>query len=240
MARSNDCARAEDACDLVIQWRAGRHRENVRSTPCPLVCCHAKLDNPDLYRHTAPRWQPFRYFRRSEIPVDLAVWLLDPASLTRRLQCLCVGEFRVRVLSQVLGRPRPDEARLLKMRHGGLALIRQVQLLCDQQAQVYARTVIPVASLKGRLRRLARLGARPLGAMLFADPGMRRGLVELARVTPGQVLYADAVRDLPPGGGEIWGRRSVFALAQKPLLVSEIFLPGFIAGQATRNPRNYR
>jgi chorismate lyase len=201
---------------------------------------HATLNTPDLHTHAATRWQPYRRYRRSEIPAALAVWLLDPASLTRRLQGLCAGTFRVRVLSQVRGRPRVDEARVLGMRRGGVAFIRQVQLLCDEQPRVYARTVIPVSSLKGRLRRLARLGGRPLGAMLFADRGMRRGVVELARIRPGETLYADAVRDPRPTQEAIWGRRSIFRLARKPLLVSEIFLPGFPAGEVARLPRKYR
>jgi hypothetical protein len=105
------------------------------------------------------------------------------------------------------------------MHRNGLAIIRQVELLCDQQPWVYARTVIPESSLSGRLRRLARLGTRPLGAMLFADRGMRRDMVELARILPGQTLVADVVRGQQPDHGEIWGRRSVFRLAHKPLLV---------------------
>jgi chorismate lyase len=200
----------------------------------------ANLNTPHFLAPTVTRWQSCRCYRRSELPASLTVWLLDPASLTRRLQGLCSGEFRVRVLSQVRGRPRLDEARALGMRRGGLAIIRQVQLLCDEHPQVYARTVIPVSSLKGRLRRLARLGARPLGAMLFADRGMQRGVVELARIRPRETLYADAVRDPSQARGDIWGRRSIFRLAHKPLLVSEIFLPDFPAGEVARLPRENR
>jgi chorismate--pyruvate lyase len=76
--------------------------------------------------------------------------------------------------------------------------------------------------------------------MLFADRGMRRGIVELARIRPGEMLYADAVRDPLQTPGEIWGRRSIFRLAHKPLLVSEIFLPGFPAGESARLPRETR
>ena len=198
------------------------------------------MNTPHFLAPTATRWQSCRCYRRSELPAALTVWLLDPASLTRRLQGLCTGEFRVRVLSQVRGRARLDEARALGMRRRGLAIIRQVQLLCDEHPQVYARTVIPVSSLKGRLRRLARLGARPLGAMLFADRGMRRGVVELARIRPRETLYADAVRDPRQACGDIWGRRSIFRLAHKPLLVCEIFLPGFPAGEVARLPRENR
>lgn len=179
-------------------------------------------------------WKPHNCFLRSALPAELCSWLLDPASLTLRLQQLCPGRFRVRVLSQGWGAPCTDEARLLGMRQGRRAIIRQVQLLCDGQPWIYARTVIPVTSLRGRLRRLARLGTRPLGGMLFADRGMRRGTVELARIRSGQAMYAAATSHMQQRPAEIWGRRSVFRIAARPLLVSEIFLPDFPAAGASR------
>ena len=182
----------------------------------------------------APRWKPHRCYLRRHIPSELSSWLLDPASLTLRLQQLCAGHFRVRVLSQSWGRPYLDEARLLDMDKSGRAIIRQVQLLCDRQPWIFARTVIPAESLRGRLKRLAHLGTRPLGAMLFADPGMQRGVVELARILPGHTLFAAALSHAVQQPQEIWGRRSVFRLADKPLLVSEIFLPGFPARREGR------
>ena len=182
----------------------------------------------------ATRWKRNSRLQRTAIPPDLYSWLLDTASLTLRLQQLCPGNFSVRVLSQGRGYPRQDEARVLGMRNGGRAIIRQVQLLCGDQPWIFARTVIPVTSLRGKLRRLAHLGARPLGAMLFADPAMQRGAVELACIMPGQALYTESLRHLQRRPGEIWGRRSVFRIAAKPLLVSEIFLPGFPAGDAKR------
>ena len=182
----------------------------------------------------ATRWKPHSRFLRSALPAKLCSWLLDTASLTLRLQQLCPGRFRVRVLSQAWGIPGTDEARLLGMPQGQRAIIRQVQLLCDGQPWIYARTVIHVTSLRGRLQRLVHLGTRPLGGMLFADRGMRRGIVQLARIRAGQALYAAATSRLQSSPAEIWGRRSVFRIAGKPLLVSEIFLPGFPAGGASR------
>lgn len=173
------------------------------------------------------RWKPGRCFLRHSIPQQLSGWLLDTASLTLRLQRLCPGKFKVRVLSQTWGVPAIDEQRVLGMKPGSLAIIRQVHLLCDGQPWVYARTVIPVTSLRGKLRRLAHLGARPLGGMLFADPGMRRGRVELARISQGQAVYRAATCHLRHRPAEIWGRRSVFRLFARPLLVSEVFLPAF-------------
>ncbi len=180
------------------------------------------------------RWKPHQSYLRAAIPVRLCSWLLDPASLTLRLQCLCPGSFRVRLLSQGWGAPRLDEAQALGMRRGERAIIRQVLLLCGNRPWVYARTIIPATSMRGKLQRLAHLGTRPLGAMLFADPGMRRGRVELANIKPGEALFRDATRHMSRQPGDIWGRRSVFRIAHKPLLVSEIFLPEFPAGGAAR------
>lgn len=193
------------------------------------------MQTPETHSLKATRWQPHRQFPRRAIPDELAGWLLDTASLTQRLLQLCAGQFSVRLLSQVWGRAQHDEARALGMRPEGRAMIRQVQLLCGNRPWVYARTVIPATSMRGRLQRLAQLGNRPLGAMLFADPGMRRGMVELARITPGQALFAAALPhpDRRPSAA-IWGRRSVFRIADKPLLVSEIFLPRFPARHAAR------
>lgn len=179
-------------------------------------------------------WQPSQRVLRRQIPPGLAGWLLDTASLTLRLQRLCPGRFRVRVLSQQWGLPALDEAQALQMRSGSLALIRQVQLLCDGEPWVYARTVIPATSLRGRLRRLAYLGTRPLGGMLFSDPGMRRAPVELVRLLKGQALHRAATCKLDNCPVEIWGRRAVFRLAGSPLLVSEIFLPTFPGGTGPR------
>lgn len=111
------------------------------------------------------------------------------------------------------------------MGEGHIGLVRQVQLLCDETPCVYARTIIPVTTLTGRQRRLGFLGDKPLGAFLFADPGMQRGEVELARICAGQSMFAQATTGLATVPEDIWGRRSVFRVGGKPLLVTEVFLP---------------
>lgn len=183
--------------------------------------------NPDT-RPTC--WKPVGYVPRSRIPRGLSGWLLDTASLTRRLQRLCPGTFRVQVLSQAWDVPGIDEARVLGMRQAGVAIIRQVHLLCDGQPWIYARTVIPATSLRGKLQGLANLGTRPLGGVLFADPGMQRGPLEVARICRGESVFQAATGHLAQHPEEIWGRRTVFRLSGRPLLVSEVFLPDFPAG----------
>ena len=69
--------------------------------------------------------------------------------------------------------------------------------------------------------------------MLFADPGMRRDIVELACLRKGEDLYATATRSLQVKPATVWGRRAVFRIAHKPLLVTEGFLPSFPVDTAT-------
>ncbi|HEY9197713.1 MAG TPA: chorismate lyase [Gammaproteobacteria bacterium] len=175
--------------------------------------------------HSALRWRTGKQLPRTIPDAALRAWLLDTGSLTRRVQQACAGRFRVRVEMQGWGRPRLDEYRALRLRLGRIALIREVHLLCDERPWVFARTVIPVTTLRGGQRRLAHLGSRPLGAVLFADPRMQRGPVQVARIPRDSALFAAAAQGLDRRPAEIWGRRSIFRLGGKPLLVSEFFLP---------------
>jgi len=100
------------------------------------------------------------------------------------------------------------------------ALVRQVLLCCKKQPLVYARTVIPLATIQGAQRKYANMGNRPLGAMLFADRTMSREAVEVALLPAGHDAH-----QYTNIGEPIWGRRSVFRVSGKPLLVSEYFLP---------------
>ena len=172
-----------------------------------------------------PAWAGWQG-QRGRIPPRVRAWLLDQGSLTRRVQCACGGCFRVRLLAQGWGRPLASERRLLGMRRGEIAVIREVQLLCDERPWVFARTLIPAGSLKGAARRLTRLGERPLGAVLFADRRVRRGDTQLARLSPRRQLFAAAAQGLNPPPADLWGRRTLFYYGRHPLLVNEIFLPG--------------
>ena len=172
-----------------------------------------------------PHWLPAHTLRRSQTSDALRHWLLDRGSLTRRLKQRCSDNFRVRLLGQGWAKPMHNEAVLLHQPHNQRAQVREVFLLCDGVPWVFARTIIPAHSLEGRERRLVLLGERPLGELLFADPTMERGPVQVARLQPGQRLHRLAMAT-SGGPGEVWGRRSLFYLDHHPLLVSEFFLPG--------------
>lgn len=185
---------------------------------------------PQRSRHTSinePEWGDWQRHRLHEIPRGIQVWLRDTGSLTRKVIQACeTGCFRVRLLHQGWGSPLNSERRILRSRRGVVMLIREVELLCDEHPWVFARTLIPATSLQGAARRLTHLGEKPLGAVLFNEPQAVRGVTQIARLLPRHPLFAAACSHLDEAPAELWGRRTLFHLSGRPLLVNEIFLPG--------------
>ena len=170
-------------------------------------------------------WIPRSRLLRAHVPSAILDWLLDKASLTRRVQTACRGRFSVRVLSQGWMRPMLNEALALGIDPGRTALVRQVELLCDNTPWVCARTIIPRTTLTGPLRKLAHLQSRSLGATLFASPTMQRGEVEVTKISAASKTHQLITRHGANLPESLWGRRSVFRVYEKPLLVCEFFLP---------------
>jgi chorismate--pyruvate lyase len=111
------------------------------------------------------------------------------------------------------------------MRHRQLVLVRDVVLLCNDVPWVFARTLIPAKTLQGPARHLMQLGERPLGAVLFSDPKVTRGATQIARLHPGHTLFDSACKQLKQAPELLWGRRTLFYVGRRPLLVNELFLP---------------
>jgi len=150
-------------------------------------------------------------------------WLLDAGSLTAKLIRLSGGKFRVQVLQQVYRRASRSEALSLGIELNALCLIREVILCGNDQPWVFARSVLPQTSLTGSLRRLRKQGNKPLGAFLFSQPHLKRSTIALSFIS----RHHSYVPTEFLGNASVWGRRSIFVLEDKPLLVSEVFLPGF-------------
>jgi len=105
------------------------------------------------------------------------------------------------------------------------ALIREVLLYCGDEPWVFARSVLPRKTLTGPRRFLGKLGNRPLGEILFSDPNIQRDALEVAEIKKGQRMFNCATGCLANPPDFVWGRRSVFYLHKKSLLVNEVFLP---------------
>jgi len=178
-----------------------------------------------------PEWGDWRSQRLRDMPAGMRAWLLESGSLTRKIIQACgEGRFSVRLLHQGWGTPLDSERRVLDARRGMVTLIREVELLCDETPWVFARTLIPATSLHRSVRRLTRLGQRPLGAVLFSDPRVQRGMTQFTRLQSGHLLFQSACLNLDERPSNLWARRTLFTLSGRPLLVNEIFLPGIPIG----------
>ncbi|TYK64337.1 chorismate--pyruvate lyase family protein [Colwellia echini] len=172
----------------------------------------------------------------AQLPENLKSWLLDESSLTARLKSHC-RTFHVKVIGEVEQLCTADEAcDLIKV--GEPILVREVLLFCDNVPQVFARSLLPLTSLTGKEVVLGHLGAQPLGQVLFNNPSLQRQALQVSSFTVGSriSLLADSlakqntVAQTPIDiNKELWGRRSIFILENKPLLVAEVFLPGALA-----------
>ncbi|QSA97343.1 chorismate lyase [Methylococcus sp. EFPC2] len=173
-----------------------------------------------------PQWVPAHVLKHAYAPTAAGSWIEESGSLTARLRRIYGGGFGVKVLGQRWNKPYPDEIRILGLAWQRHTLVREVLLQDRGQALVAARSIIPREALRGMQCRLAHLGNRPLGELLFAYPRLARLSLEVSRIEPSH-WRPDCLGELAPQG-EIWGRRSVYAVASGQILVCEFFLPALI------------
>lgn len=179
---------------------------------------HPTSGQSDKRRLTIPPTDWYRSLaaaglRNPEVHGQARYWLQVEGSFTRALQRQCIKSFHVEVQQEGFAVPTREEAHHLGLPARQRAWIREVRLCGDGEPWVLARTIIPLACLEGRGRRLRHLGNRPLGAYLFSSPDWQRGPLETGlcnRVVSGQPALA---------------RRSMFWHRKQGLLVGEYLLP---------------
>ena len=165
-----------------------------------------------------------RWLKNPMLSAAYRKWLIDTGSLTARLQSR-YSYFAVKPVTVKHAKPIADEAALLYLPAHKTALIREVLLVGDNQPVVFAHSVLPRTSLRGAWNGLGRLGNKPLGATLFANPKVKRTPLEykkLPRQHPISMRVAEHMQASPKA---LWARRSVFSLNCARILVTEVFLP---------------
>ena len=156
--------------------------------------------NPDKFE-----WRVFD--PEEKIPEHVSRWLLDGQSLTYKLKEK-YKDFRVNVLSQEQNSPYACELKLLGYTTNLTIIVREVELLGSQEPVVNARSLIP---LTDDTEDILKIGSRPLGEILFNDPEIKRGHLEVGSFN------------------NSWARRSTFTIGKTNLLVTEIFLESLYA-----------
>ena len=154
-------------------------------------------------------------------------WLIERGSLTRRIRERCAA-FSVKLVFQGPRRVTREERFLGTGTGSRCAVVREVYLYCGSTPVVFAHSAMRRRDLRGAWRALARLGTRPLGAALFADPRVRRYPLRFRNLDSRDELYMRACAVLDASPLVLRARRSLFTLRKSPILVTEIFLPGIL------------
>ena len=174
--------------------------------------------------------------RGSEAQPPLAIrpWLEETGSLTKRLRSVYGPHLAVKLLFHRWKPAFAEECQRLKVAHHRYQLIREVLLYVDETPLVLARTVLPEATIRIAHRNLSHLGTRPLGEVIFAYPDLelRHRYFSLTNAN----IWTPAVQDQFQIKQAIWGRRTLYAIHNQPLLVSEFFLPAILKNPPTQTP----
>ena len=168
-----------------------------------------------------------RWTRTPLIANRYRCWLTEKGSLTARLQ-LNYPDFFVKPVSVSYVKPSAEEASLLHEPRNVVAQVREVFLYGNGAPLVFAHSVLPRKSLQGQWRNLGRLGNKPLGATLFANPKVKRTPLAYKKLSAQHVLYQTATNDMKAKPAYLWARRSVFSLNCASIMVIEVFLPNLI------------
>ncbi|RHW20712.1 chorismate--pyruvate lyase [Pseudomonas jilinensis] len=178
------------------------------------------IDHEPIQNVTVPDWFPAA--QHPDAPAGaLFDWLCGQGSLTQRLTAAGPNDFRVELLWQGIQTGRGDELQAFGLASGEPLWVREVLLHTAGAPRVFARSVAPLQTLREARVDLNSLGTRSLGELLFSDPEIQRGPIQISRY-PAAWLPAQVRAE------QLWARRSSFGRGgQSRLLVCEVFLTGW-------------
>lgn len=164
-----------------------------------------------------------RWLKKPMLSGAYRKWLIDDGSLTARLK-VRYADFAVQPILLKNSKSFTDESALLGYKANQQALIREVLLMGNNQAVVFAHSVLPRASLRGAWHGLGKLGNKPLGATLFANPRVKRTALQYKKLLPCNPISMRVSEHLQIIPITLWARRSIFSLNCAKILVTEVFL----------------
>ena len=184
------------------------------------------LTLPSLLLKREPLWQENRPGLRHKLPLAVQSWTYESGSLTQRLRDRYGNAVQVKVLLQRWCTPFLSERRLMCLPEQRYHLVREVLLHAHGTPLILARTIIPETTIKAVNNKLAHLGNRPLGEIIFSYPKLERISMDISLVKP--QTWTDKALNEANIQQALWGRRTVYGIAHHQMLVNEFFLPAIL------------
>lgn len=180
------------------------------------------MNNKSVLYRKDPNWIINHPGVSHRVPANIQSWIYESGSLTKRVKQQYGETFAVEVLFHQWRLPFLSESRLLQHPHDQFCLIREVLLTGNGIPLILARTIIPQQTLKGAQRTLSRLGNRPLGEVIFSYPKLKRLEMDIALVEKNN--WTHYISKKTNVRHAIWGRRTIYKIKDRQMLVSEFFL----------------
>lgn len=156
-------------------------------------------------------WLPGHALNCYEGSPALRSWLLTPGLLTQRIREAAGPGYR---MSLVAAR---DE--------GAAGHVREIEMCCGEVVWMFARTVVPRATLDVHPW-LATLGTTTLGeAMQAHGARVTRSEFDYAKLYDDSTVVRRALERARLPSQPLWVRRSSFTVDGLPLALQEVFLP---------------
>ncbi|MDD3650474.1 chorismate lyase [Immundisolibacter sp.] len=159
-----------------------------------------------------PGWRPLSAAALRGLPAPLRPLAGDAGSVTAALRRVCGAALECRLLAHGVRAATVEEAGYLRLAAGAMVFWRRVRFRHAGRTLLIGHTLVPVGVL-AQWPALRRLGDRPIGELLFADPAVRRQGIELARAAP------------LPGVPALFARRARVPAGRGHIAVMEHFLP---------------
>ncbi|MEX6156532.1 chorismate lyase [Providencia manganoxydans] len=141
------------------------------------------------------------------VPDNILSWLYEQGSMTKRLEQHCQRVTVIPYTQRYVTLDALSEEEVLSLPVSEYYWLREVIMYGDNIPWLLGRTLIPQETLTGEDQQLVDIGAIPLGRYLFSHDNLSRDYIQIGLQN------------------SRWIRRSLLRLSEKPLLLTELFLP---------------
>lgn len=163
------------------------------------------------------------------VPRLLDEWITTNASLTQTIRAR-FPNVKMQLLSTTAAPILKHESDFYQQSMYSNYWIRNILFYQEDTPLVLGRSVIPCCNNSiTATRGLLKLGAEPLGPIIFADPETIRSQINSACLTRPHPLINLAERYITQSINHLYARTSTLTYKNVPLLITEAFLPELYA-----------
>ena len=138
---------------------------------------------------------------------EILSWLNETGSITSRIKSF--SNFRLKLLRDGPGEVDASEDDLIISNYKENN-IREVLLYSNEEPLIYAKSIIPLETIRLGLDVLGNLKENPLGDILFSNPEIKKEYVLFSKFESNKKIF--------------YGRKGIYTVRGFPFSVCEIFL----------------